>query len=48
MRDGQTPPTFDCRWNQISHHPNKWDKTGTVKEVHQFDQYVIDSTVPDV
>ena len=27
--------------NQIGHHPNKWDKTGTMKEVCQFDQYVI-------
>ena len=27
--------------NQIGHHPNKWDKTGTVIEVHQFDQHVI-------
>ena len=27
--------------NQIGHHPNRWDKTGTVIEVHQFHQYVI-------
>ena len=27
--------------NQIGHHPNRWDKTGTMIEVRQFDQYVI-------
>ena len=27
--------------NQTGPHPNKWDKTGTVIEVRQFDQYVI-------
>ena len=27
--------------DQIGHHPNKWDKTGTMIEVHQFDQHVI-------
>ena len=27
--------------NQIGSHPKKWDKTGIVVEVRQFDQYVI-------
>lgn len=27
--------------NQMGSHPNKWDKTGTVTEVRQYDQYVI-------
>ena len=27
--------------NQIGHHPTKWDKTGVVIEVHQFDQYIV-------
>ena len=27
--------------NQVGAHPNKWDKTGNVIEVRQFDQYVI-------
>ena len=27
--------------NQVGPHPLKWDKTGTVIEVRQFDQYVI-------
>ena len=27
--------------NQTGQHPNKWDKTGTVVEVKQFDQYCI-------
>ena len=27
--------------NQTGHHPTKWDKTGQVIEVRQFDQYVI-------
>ena len=27
--------------NQIGPHPTKWDKTGTVLKVRQFDQYVI-------
>ena len=27
--------------NQIGPHPNKWDKTGIVVEVRQFDQYVV-------
>ena len=27
--------------NQIGHHPTKWDRTGTVTEVRQFDQYVV-------
>ena len=27
--------------NQTGPHPNKWDKTGRVVEVRQFDQYVI-------
>ena len=27
--------------NQIGHHPKKWDKTGTVIEVRQFNQYVV-------
>ena len=27
--------------NQTGSHPNKWDKTGLVIEVKQFDQYVI-------
>ena len=27
--------------NQIEHHPKKWDKTGTVIEVRQFNQYVV-------
>jgi len=27
--------------NQIGPHPTKWDKTGTVVEVRQFDQYVL-------
>ena len=26
--------------NQIGHHPKKWDKTGTVIEVRQFNQYM--------
>ena len=31
--------------NQIGPHPTKWDKTGTVIEVRQFDQYVRHSIV---
>ena len=27
--------------NQTGHHPTKWDKTGLVIEVRQYDQYVI-------
>ena len=27
--------------NQTGPHPTKWDKTGTVVEVRQFDQYVV-------
>ena len=27
--------------NQVGHHPLKWDRTGIVIEVRQFDQYVI-------
>ena len=27
--------------NQIGRHPKKWDKTGLIIEVRQFDQYVI-------
>ena len=27
--------------NQTGPHPNKWDKTGVIIEVHQFDQYVV-------
>ena len=27
--------------NQTGPHPNKWDKTGSVVEVRQFDQYVV-------
>ena len=27
--------------NQIGPHPTKWDKTGRVTEVRQFDQYVV-------
>ena len=27
--------------NQVGHNPKKWDKTGSVVEVRQFDQYVI-------
>ena len=27
--------------NQSGPHPTKWDKTGIVVEVRQFDQYVI-------
>ena len=27
--------------NQIGHYPNKWDQSGTMIEVHQFDEYVI-------
>ena len=27
--------------NQVGPHPMKWDKTGLVIEVRQFDQYVI-------
>ena len=27
--------------NQVGHHPLKWDRTGVVTEVRQFDQYVI-------
>ena len=27
--------------NQVGHHPTKWDKTGVVIEVRQFDQYVV-------
>ena len=27
--------------NQVGAHPNKWDKTGNVIKVRQFDQYVI-------
>ena len=27
--------------NQTGHHPNKWDKTGSVVEVRQHDQYAI-------
>ena len=27
--------------NQVGPHPNKWDKTGLVIEVRQFDQYLV-------
>ena len=27
--------------NQVGPHPTKWDKTGTIIEVKQFDQYVV-------
>ena len=27
--------------NQTGHHPNKWDKSGVVIEVKQYDQYII-------
>jgi len=27
--------------NQTGPYPTKWDKTGVVIEVHQFDQYVV-------
>jgi hypothetical protein len=27
--------------NQIGHYPLKWDKTGVIIEVHQFDQYAV-------
>jgi hypothetical protein len=27
--------------NQTGPHPNKWDKTGIIIEVRQFDQYVV-------
>ena len=27
--------------NQIGAHPQKWDKTGSIVEVRQFDQYVV-------
>ena len=27
--------------NQVGHHPLKWDRTGVVTEVRQFDQYVV-------
>ena len=27
--------------NQVGPHPTKWDKTGIIVEVHQFDQYVV-------
>ena len=27
--------------NQVGPHPSKWDKTGRVIEVRQFDQYVV-------
>ena len=27
--------------NQTGNHPNKWDKTGVVVEVRQYDQYVV-------
>ena len=30
-----------CIQNQVGHHPTKWDKTGVVVEVHQFDQYIV-------
>ena len=30
-----------CILNQTGPHPNKWDKTGIVIEVRQFDQYVV-------
>ena len=29
-----------CIQNQTCPHPNKWDKTGVIIEVHQFDQYM--------
>ena len=27
--------------NQTGPHPTKWDKTGTITEVRQYDQYVV-------
>ena len=30
-----------CVQNQIGPHPLKWDKTGQIVEVRQFDQYVV-------
>jgi hypothetical protein len=30
-----------CIQIQVGHHPTKWDKTGVVIEVRQFDQYVV-------
>ena len=32
---------YVCLQNQTGPHPKKWDKTGRVIEVRQFDQYVI-------
>ena len=46
VRTYQAAPTLTCGdfvriQNQIGHHPKKWDKTGTVIEVRQFNQYVV-------
>ena len=30
-----------CVQNQTGQHPRKWDKTGRIVEVRQFDQYVV-------
>lgn len=27
--------------NQVGHHPTKWDRTGSIVEVHQYHQYLV-------
>ena len=39
--DHSTLVTMACLQNQVGPHPLKWDKTGRVIEVRQFDQYVV-------
>ena len=46
IRAHETPPPLAAGnhvriQNQTGRHPNKWDKTGRVIEVRQFDQYVV-------
>ena len=40
--DGPSTPSDYVRiQNQVGPHPTKWDKTGIIIEVHQFDQYIV-------
>ena len=45
MHTGRLPPLAVghcvCIQNQTGPHPNKWDRTGVIIEVRQFDQYVV-------
>ena len=44
MHTGRLPPLAVghcvCIQNQTGPHPNKWDRTGVIIEVRQFDQYM--------